>query len=184
MALTAIQREAWRLLEGDSAILDVARDVTRILREIGIRGAVIGGVAVGLHGHVRATVDVDVLAPEPLEPLRDALTRNGYRFDRRKREFLRGHVPVQLVTEQQTGGTAQRLTEIAGVQTVSLADLISMKLRSGTRSVLRSQDIADVIGLIRARRLTSAFAAKLARPLRAEFRKLVRAVRTADGPAC
>jgi hypothetical protein len=42
--------------------------------------------------------------------------------------------------------------------------------------VLRAIDIADVIGLIRANHLTGEFAAKLARPLRAEFRKLAKAV--------
>lgn len=49
------------MLEGDGEILDVARDVTRILNEERIRGAAIGGIAAGLHGHVRATADVIAL---------------------------------------------------------------------------------------------------------------------------
>jgi hypothetical protein len=40
----------------------------------------------------------------------------------------------------------------------------------------RAIDIADVIGLIRANKLTGQFAAKLQKSLRAEFRKLVKAV--------
>ncbi len=59
---------------------------------------------------------------------------------------------------------------------VSLADLINLKLSSGTRSVLRSQDIADVIGLIRANQLSNSFVPKIAKPFRKDFLKLVDAV--------
>lgn len=176
MISAALKREAWRLLEGDSAILDVARDVSRILREADIRGAVIGGVAVVLHGYVRTTVDVDVFTPGPPEALAAALRTGGYRFRRAAREFVRGAVPVHLVLADQLGPPPKRLAEIDGVTTVSLADLINIKLRSGTRSVLRAIDLADVIGLIRCNRLSGAFAAKVDRPLRPEFRKLARAV--------
>ena len=62
------------------------------------------------------------------------------------------------------------------MRTVSLADLISMKLRSGTRSVLRAKDLGDVIGLIRHHRLTGDFAAQIDPSLRAEFRRLLDAV--------
>jgi len=50
-----------------------------------------------------------------------------------------------------------------------------MKLASGLRDPLRAIDLADVIGLIRARKLTSDFASKLSRGIRAEFRKLAKA---------
>lgn len=168
------------MLEADSAILDAARAVTRVLRESRIRGAIIGGVAVGLHGHVRATLDVDVLAPEPLAVLDAALRAAGCDFNRRRREFVWHDVPIHLVTEAQAGRSAQRLTTIDKVLTVSLADLVNIKLRSGLRSLVRAQDLADVIGLIRARRLTAAFAARIDRDLRGDFRRLVRAVRAAD----
>lgn len=52
-----------------------------------------------------------------------------------------------------------------------------MKLRSGLESVVRAQDIADVIARIRVHKLIATFAAKLDRSLRPEFRKLVTAVR-------
>ncbi len=179
MVRAALQQEAWRVLEGDSAILDVARDVSRILREERIRGAIVGGVAVGLHGHVRATADVDVYVPDPLPPFADAMRRNGYAYDEKKREFSRGGrggVPVHIVTDEQTGGPPARLSRIDEITTVSLADLVTMKLRSGTGSMLRAQDLADVIALIRAHKLTGKFSARIAPGLRAEFRKLVRAV--------
>lgn len=191
MVSRALQREAWRVLEGDSAILDVARDVSRILRETGIRGAIIGGVAVGLHGHVRATVDVDVFIPRPLEAFAEALRRSGYVFDAAKSEFRRigalarasrsdNAVPVHLVTNDEIGFVPTEFSEISAITTVSLHDLINMKLHSGTRSVLRAQDIADVIALIRVHRLTSAFATRIEKSQRPEFRKLVKAVQTGN----
>ncbi len=170
--------EAWRVLEGDSAILDAARDVSRILKESGIRGAIVGGIAVGLHGHVRATMDVDVYVPDPPTEFADALKQNGYAFDGRRKEFRRAGIPIQLVTDEQTGGPPTRISTIQRIQTVGLADLINMKLRSGIGSVLRAQDIADVIALIRVCKLTGAFAAKIARPVRSEFKRLVRAIKS------
>lgn len=164
------------MLEGEGAILDVARNVTRILDEEHIRGAVIGGIAVGLHGHVRATAGVDVYVP-PLEAFAQALHRNGYVYDASKREFRRGRIPVHLVTDDQTGGPPRRRGRIGEITTVSLADLINMKLRSAGRSVLRAQDLADVIALIRARKLDGAFALRISPALRGEFRKLLKALR-------
>jgi hypothetical protein len=66
--------------------------------------------------------------------------------------------------------------EIEQVLTVSLPDLINLKLRSGLKHVTRAQDLADVIGLIRAHHLRGDFAGKLEKSLRPEFRKLVKAV--------
>jgi len=51
-----------------------------------------------------------------------------------------------------------------------------MKLSLGTRDPLRAIDLADVIGLIRCRRLTPAFAAKIPAALRPDFRKLAKAI--------
>lgn len=177
MTSSALQREAWRVLEGESAILDTARDVTRLLRAHKIRGAVVGGVAVGLHGHVRATQDVDVYVPAPLELFAAALEARGYKFLARRREFRRGEVPIHIVTDEQTGGPPQRISVMQGIQTVGLSDLINFKLRSGTSSVLRAQDIADVIALIQVCKLTGAFAAKIDKSLRSEFRRLLTAIK-------
>ncbi len=71
--IRAIRDEALLLLEGRGAILEVAREVARLMRDAGVEGAVIGGVAVVLHGYVRTTVDVDVLVPKEAKPLADSL---------------------------------------------------------------------------------------------------------------
>jgi len=171
-----LRDEALLLLDGRGAILDVARDVTRVLRESKVEGAVIGGVAVVLHGYVRTTIDVDVLVGESPKLVAEALKDAGYSFHRAQREFRRGSVPVHLVTTRETRVAPHKLIEIDGVQTISLPDLINLKLSSGLRDPLRAIDLADVIGLIRARRLTTAFATKLVKNVRPEFRKLATAV--------
>ena len=172
-----LRDEALRLLNKEGDILETARDVSRLLREAGLGGVVIGGVAVVLHGYVRTTMDVDVLVAPPLGPIADALAVHGYRFDPDRKEFSRRGVPVHLVTTDQAGVPREPAVEIDGVVTVTLADLIGMKLRSGLGRVVRTQDLADVVALIRHHRLTGAFAARLDKPLRPEFRKLVRAIR-------
>ena len=156
--MTAVQLrdQALMMLEGKGAILDVARRVSRVLEENRTAGAVIGGVAVVLHGHVRTTVDVDVFVPAPLEAFADHLRGAGFSFDAGQCEFSHGGVPVHLVTQEQTGTAPTHLLTIDDIRTVSLADLINMKLRTGTRSVLRAQDLADVIGLIRGARRQAA----------------------------
>jgi hypothetical protein len=70
-----------------------------------------------------------------------------------------------------------------GLCTVSLADLINMKLRSGTRSVLRAKDIGDAIGLIRHHGLTNEFTPRIEKDLRPEFQRLVDAIESEGGRA-
>ena len=147
------------MLDSRGAILDVARRVSDVLRRSQIDGAVIGGVAVTLHGHVRTTVDVDVFAPAPTAALADALRADGMEYDRRHRQFVCEGVPVQLVTEEIITSAPTQLIDIDDIRTVGLADLINMKLRSGSTQMLRAQDLADVIGLIRQRKLHGDFAA-------------------------
>jgi hypothetical protein len=54
-------------------------ELSEILTEIGSDHALIGGIAVGYHGRLRATVDVDLLVPRgKLEPLAHALRARGY----------------------------------------------------------------------------------------------------------
>ncbi|MBI1998488.1 MAG: nucleotidyltransferase [Deltaproteobacteria bacterium] len=168
--------EALLILDKRGAILDLAREVSRLMRNAGIPGVVIGGVAVVLHGHLRTTKDVDIFVSPPLKPLADLLTNNGYAFDRAERAFIKHGVPVHLVSPEQVGSAPKESVEIDGVTTVALPDLIAMKLRSGSANLLRAQDLADVIGLMRHHRLTGDFARRLDKNLRTPFRKLVRLI--------
>ena len=176
MTISSAQRdEALRLLEGDSRILSVARDVSQLLREKNVEGAVVGGVAVVLHGHVRTTLDVDVNSGD-LHALAAVLEHHGFTFDAGQKQFTKNNVPVHLVSRTQLGDVIIHPQEIDGIRTVSLADLINMKLRSGLRDPLWAQDVADVIGLIRCRGLISAFASQIDREHRQAFREFVDAI--------
>lgn len=164
------------MLEGRGVILEVARDVTQVLRDADLDGAVIGGVAVVLHGYVRTTADVDIFVSGSLVELAASLKTAGFSYSPALREFRKQTVPVHLVTTDQVRKPPHSYVEIDGIRTVSLPDLIAMKLSLGTRDPLRAIDLADVIGLIRCRGLTPAFAAKLPAALRPDFRKLARAI--------
>lgn len=164
------------MLDKKGALLDVAREVSQLMRTASIPGVIIGGVAVVLHGHVRTTKDIDVALASPLEPLAELLTANGFTFDREKKEFHKHGVPVHLVLPEQSGEISDEAVEIEGISTVSLAQLINMKLRSGSENMLRAQDLADVIGLIRHHRLGGEFARHLDKDLRPAFRKFVRMI--------
>jgi hypothetical protein len=171
-----LRDEALLLLEKRGTILDLAREVSHLMRAAGIPGAVMGGVAVVLHGHVRTTKDIDICLPPPLEALADLLTANGFTFDRGKKACVKHGVAVHLVLPEQIGSPPHQIIDIEGITTVTLADLIGMKLRSGSTNLLRAQDLADVIGLMRHHRLTSSFARHLDKTLRPAFRKLARMI--------
>jgi len=171
-----LRDEALLLLDKKGNVLDLAREVSRLLRSAGIPGAVIGGIAVVLHGHIRTTKDVDIFVQPPLEPLAKLFTAHGFIFDRTERAFVKRGVPVHLVLPEQTGSSPNETIEIEGITTVTLSSLIEMKLRSGSTNLLRAQDLADVIGLIRHHQLTSAFARHLEKSLRPAFRKLARMI--------
>lgn len=168
------------MLDKKGALLDVAREVSQLMREAGIPGVIIGGVAVVLYGYVRTTKDVDVALTPPLESLSDLLTANGFTFDQKKKEFQKYGVPVHLVLPEQFGEIPDEVVEIEGISTVSLTQLINMKLRNGSENMLRAQDLADVIGLIRHHRLSSEFARHLDKNLRTAFRKFVRMIEKED----
>src|SRR5688572_10242568 len=115
-----LRREAMLMLEKRGAVLETARKVSRILQEADIAGAVIGGVAVVLHGHVRTTSDVDVFVRGDLESCRAPFVEAGMRFDAKDREFVFDGVPVHLVSEKMVEPIPQRFTTIEGVTTVRL----------------------------------------------------------------
>ena len=51
----ALRVEALSLLDRRGSILELAREISRLMRRQGIPGVVVGGIAVVLHGHLRVT---------------------------------------------------------------------------------------------------------------------------------
>jgi len=163
-------------LQGAGPILEIAREISQLLRDHRIDGAIIGGVAVGLHGRVRATEDVDVFVATDSLRVSEILKQVGFAFDPASREFVKRDVPVHLVTPAQIGSRQLHYEDIDGIRTVSLADLINIKLRSGRDNILRARDLGDAVDLIRANSLGGDFAAKIDSDLRADFRRILDAL--------
>jgi hypothetical protein len=177
----ALRDEALSLLDRRGSILELARDISQLMRRDGIPGVVIGGIAVVLHGHLRVTKDVDVFLDQPSKTIADLLIAHRFTYDVQRREFTREGVPLHFITLEQVGNPPRETVEIEGITTVGLADLIEMKLASGMRNMLHAQDLADVIGLIRHNGLTSEFARRLDKSLRPTFQKLVKAIQEEGG---
>lgn len=143
-----------------------AVEVCAALNESGARYLVIGGVACILHGHVRATKDVDILIERTLENARrvlEGLEGVGYGFARewsaeevlRKPITIIGDDPrVDLFTvawsvkyDDAVVRSAVVEAEGVGIPLIGMEDLIATK-RTG-----RSQDAADIEVLEEIRRL-------------------------------
>jgi hypothetical protein len=182
----------WALREGsmhfekESAVHKTLRKMTHRLGELGIPYAVVGGMAMFLHGYRRFTDDVDLL-----------VTREGLREVHQKLEGL-GYVPPFagskqlrdaetgvriefLVTGEYPGdgkpkpvsfpNPAECTDTIDGILCLCLPKLIELKLASGTTPG-RRKDLADVQELIRALHLPGDFANQLNDSVRDLYRQL------------
>lgn len=138
-----------------AALLDVAR----VLEAAGVRFALIGGVAVGIHSGVpRATIDTDLAVASTADraALARALARSGFRLAGEFPHSLNfrhaNGEPVQLALDPAFDPMLERAEplEIAGasVPIVRKADLIAMKRRAaadpGRRRSKALRDQADV----------------------------------------
>jgi len=134
----------WKELEQVVAarVLEDARRVSATLTNLGVPHALVGGLAVGLHGHPRATKDVDFLVgPEAFASITPLLT-----FRDELAQVVRWGVidliaalpedPV-LMGEVIQGG--KDFVPVVGIEV-----LVLMKLRAG-----RTQDLADIEALVR-----------------------------------
>lgn len=65
-----LRDEAVLLLEKRGVLLEIAREISDLMRSANFPGVVVGGVAVVLHGHVRTTNFIDILLQPPLAPLK------------------------------------------------------------------------------------------------------------------
>lgn len=150
--------------------------ITKRLDELGVEYAIGGALALGAHGHVRATVDVDIL-----------VTREGHRLLRERLGGL-GYVPPfagsRNLRDTQTGvrieflisgefpgdgkpkpvafpNPSQASVEINGVHYLRLEQVIELKLASGLTNPNRLKDLADVQELIKATHPTRDLADRL-----------------------
>jgi hypothetical protein len=181
----------YQMLENQT-LWSTAMDCHAALVEAGIPHAIVGGVAVCLHGYRRNTVDLDLLVRGADQTaIRAALEGCGYVWQADRAEFRApSGIPVQFLLSGDKAGKNTEIVlpepdapgatvEVEGLAVIGLARLIEMKLACGLGSPRRThRDLADVVELIAVHRLDKSFARHVHKSLRPEFRKLIEQSRT------
>ena len=192
---TAAYEEGLAFFRGEGMVNRTIRRVAEDLERCGIDYAVIGGLALNLHGYQRFTHDIDLLmTTEGLETFRQTLVGNGYiaAFPGAMKQFrsAEGNVPVEIITSGEYPGDglpkpvvfpepAGNVVVIDGVKTLNLERLVELKLASGMTAPDRLKDLADVQELIKAKGLAADFARQLDESVRDQFLKLHQAIEQA-----
>jgi hypothetical protein len=147
------------------------RRLAQRLQRANISYAVMGAMAVNLHGAQRTTTDVDVLlTAEGLERFKEGLVgKFYYQVEGRQRRFRerKSGVVVDVLVTGRFPGTGKPgpiafpdpesvSQEIEKIQVVSLPDLVQLKL-----AARRHRDFGDVVFLIQTKNLDESFLEKL-----------------------
>jgi len=182
----------WALMEGSmyfeerSAVHTTLRSLVKVLNELGVDYAVVGGMAMFIHGYRRFTEDVDILVTrEGLAQIHDALEGRGYVKPFAASKILRDAttgVKIDFLISGQYPGDGKAgpiaFPEPKGAaiqrdnaQVLSIDKLVELKLASG-QSPGRRKDIGDVQELIRFLNLPRDFSSKLDPSVQALFEQL------------
>ncbi len=180
-------KKVYAMLDNES-LWNAAMRCHRALAEANIAHAVMGGVAVCLHGYQRNTVDVDLLIrADDSNAVRTTLEADGFTWNATEKEFRSGDdIAIQFLLAGEHAGTGSEVTlpdpseakittTIDDLPVLTLAKLIESKIACGMGNLRRThKDFADVVELILCNRLSSSFARYLHKSLRATYRELVR----------
>lgn len=183
-------QQTFTMLENHS-LWDAAARCHEVLEAAGIPHAIVGGVAVCLHGYRRNTVDLDLLVPKgDAERIRKALEDAGFSWDTERSEFRSpGGIPIQFLLAADRAGKGSEVhlpdpvdpatrTEIEGLPVLTLARLIESKIACGEGDPRRTyKDFADVVELVAIHGLDGTFARHLHKSIRPTFRQLARRAR-------
>ncbi len=169
--------------------------LTDRLTKLEIPYAIVGALALNAYGYQRTTTDVDVLVrPEGLEAFKKAYLGRGYVEKFPGSKGLRDatvnvKIDVLLTGEYPRDGKAKPVAfpdpAAAGVRgerfaLLALERLIELKVASGMTAPHRLRDLADVIELIRVRRLPAEYAESLDPYVREKYLELWGAAQTSD----
>jgi hypothetical protein len=173
---------------GNETLWSVALRCHELLKNASLPHAVIGGVAVCLHGYQRNTIDVDLLVRrDETGEIRKVLESAGFVYSAEQVEFRSPEgIPVQLLMSEDRAGSgsevrlpdpaeAATIAYVEGLPVVTLARLIESKLACGQGNLRRThKDFADVVELIAHHKLGQSFARFLHKSLRTTYRELVK----------
>jgi hypothetical protein len=134
----------FRLLEGvvSERILDAARSASKTLTRLGVRHALVGALAVGAYGYVRATKDVDFLVGD------EGFERHGGGILTFKPGIpieINGVVVDIMESDERTEEQVEDPFETEGIPIVDPEALVYLKLLA-----FRRRDKEDVVQLLKA----------------------------------
>lgn len=180
---------------------DVHETMERVvarLRDAEIPHAVLGGMALTLHGYVRVTGDVDILTtPEGLDAVHQELVGRGFlpQFQgaRKKLRDTKNGIPVDFITTGEYPGDGKpkpvrfpdpkdSSIEIDGKRVLKLEKIIELKLASGLTNPNRLNDLGDVQRLIEHLNLPLDLAEQLDPSVRDTYIQYWHFNQNADGP--
>lgn len=183
-----ILQEASEFFMERGNVYQALRDLARRLDESKIPYAVMDAIALGRHGMVRMTVDIDVLlTPEGLREFKARCLGLGYvpAFAGAEKTFRASEtgVRIEVITTGEYPGDGlpkpvrfphprDASVDIGGIQVLRLERLIELKLASGMTAAHRLRDLADVQDLVRALKLPPEFADRLDPSVRAQYQQL------------
>jgi hypothetical protein len=169
-------------------VYETLQRLARNLPNAGIDYALIGGMALAIHGYVRLTQDVDLLMNEAgLEQFQRMLVGRGYiaAFPGARKMFLDTitGVKVEIITTGEFPGDGKPKSvqfpdptaisiELDGMRVTRLETLIELKLASGLTAPDRLKDLADVQELIRMLNLPQQLAEQIDISVRDEYLRL------------
>jgi hypothetical protein len=171
------------------------RRITARLDTLQIPYAIVGGMALFLHGYQRFTDDVDLLVtPENLQRIHEHLEGLGYvppfAGSKNLRDTESG-VRIEFLTTGAFPGDgkpkpvafpdpADAAIVVDNLRILALPRLIELKLASGMTNPARLRDHADVLELIKTLHLPATFADQLNPYVRDTFLTLHAAAQTPD----
>ena len=181
----------------ESDVHKAAKRIAKELTTLEIPFAIADGLAVGHHGHERVTEDVHVLMTrEGLAAFKEAWLGRGWveRFKgSRGLKDAVTNVPVDVIVTGDFPGDgkpkpvafpdptqAAQLDSELGYPILKLERLIELKLASGMSAPHRLRDLADVLDLIRKRKLPRELAQELNPWVREKFDELWQAAQVVD----
>jgi predicted nucleotidyltransferase len=149
-------------MAADSRLGKQIEEITSTLNSIGVRAALIGGLALAAHKVIRATQDVDLLVDTSVaDQIDEAVTQLGYHCLHRSgnaANYARGPERLDFlfagrpIARRLLADAVQRTTEYGALCVVSGEGLIGFKLQAVVNDPRRTQDLEDIRALLRANR--------------------------------
>jgi hypothetical protein len=181
---------------------DVHRALNKIERRLveeNVDYAVIGGMALNIHGYERVTNDVDLLTTRAgLETIHKRLVGRGYvpsfAGARKRLRDTENGVTIEFITTGEYPGDGKpkpvsfpdprdASVECEGHQVITLPKLVELKLASGLTAADRLKDLADVQELIKVVKLPRELGEQLDPSVRDEYYRMWDAAQNGYDPS-